>query len=262
MRIYFFSGTGNSYYAAKRLLELSGGGALLPMASFPDGERIMIEDDAVGFAFPAYSHSVPRIVRRFASRLKAKPGAFAFGLVTHNGGPGLALRGLERALGRSGVALGAGFELLMPGNSVIVKDFTNPPAERSDRLERAEAEIAAIAEAVRGKRPNAIPRKEPARKRLEAGLTTLGRSLYRLPRHFRADASCSRCGACAKICPRGNIRVGDSISWGADCEECLACFHWCPKGAIQVGSYTRASLRYHHPEVGYSELLPDRGRPL
>jgi ferredoxin len=255
MKLFYFSGTGNSLYAAKRIRELLGEGDLAPMSVAPREGEIRIDDDAIGLVFPVYLHSIPRIVADFASRLSCGGRPYIFGLATHNGGPGLANRALGKALGKAGLALSAGFELLMPGNSVIIKNFTNPPHVRKERLENAEASIAAIADAVRGRRPNAVRKHESFGGRVEAAMTKTALKLYRLPGHFKSDGKCVSCGECARICPRGNIRVGDSVSWGRDCENCLACFHWCPKRAIQIDSYTEGSLRYHHPKITAQELI-------
>jgi Pyruvate/2-oxoacid:ferredoxin oxidoreductase delta subunit len=254
MKLFYFSGTGNSLYAAKKIREHLGAGDLAPINTASREGEIRIHDDAIGLVFPVYFRSIPRIVADFASRLSCGRRPYIFGLATHNGGPGLANRALGKALGKAGLALSSGFELLMPGNSVIIKNYTNPPEVRNDRLEKAEASLAAIAEAVRGRRPNAIRKSESFGGRIESAMTRTAMKLYRLPRHFKSDEKCVSCGACARICPRANIRVAVSVSWGRDCENCLACFHWCPKRAIQIDSYTQESLRYHHPKITAREL--------
>lgn len=254
MKLFYFSGTGNSLYAAKKIRELLGEGDLAPMSAAPREGEIQIDDDAIGLVFPVYLHSIPRIVGDFASRLSCAGRPYIFGLATHNGGPGLANRALGQALGKAGLALSAGFELLMPGNSVILKDFTNPTEVRNERLENAEASLAVIAEAVRERRPNAVRNREPLGGRVESAITRAALKLYRLPNHFKSDGKCVGCSACARICPRANIRVADTVSWGQDCENCLACFHWCPQRAIQIDSYTEGSLRYHHPKITAREL--------
>jgi ferredoxin len=221
-------------------------------------ETIEIGDDAVGFVFPVYLHSIPRIVREFASRLAFRGKPFIFAVATHNGGPGLANRDLGKVIAKAGAELAAGFELLMPGTSVILKDFTNPPEVRDERLEKAEASLGSIADTVRARGPMAVRQREAFAKRVEGRIATTAMKFYRLPGHFRSDESCVKCGVCARVCPRGNVSVGQSVSWGPDCESCLACFHWCPTKAIQIDSYTAGSLRYHHPRIKLEELTENR----
>lgn len=229
-----------------------------PMRAGAGEARIRIDDDLVGFFFPVYMHSLPGIVADFASRLDFGGRPYAFAVATHNGGPGTANGRLGDILAKSGIELSAGFELLMPGSSVILKDFTNPPEERNRRLAEAEASLESIAEAVRARRMRPARRREAIGKRAEAAVTAAAMRLYRLPRHFRGDENCVKCGACARVCPRANVSVGAGVSWGDDCERCLACFHWCPKKAIQIDAYTSGSLRYHHPLIGLEEIAGSR----
>lgn len=54
-----------------------------------------------------------------------------------------------------------------------------------------------------------------------------------LPRTPQTDAEkCTRCGACAAVCPSGAIRVGDELQTDADkCIKCCACVKECPQQA-------------------------------
>ena len=51
---------------------------------------------------------------------------------------------------------------------------------------------------------------------------------------------CIGCGQCAKLCPRGNIRLeGGKPGFGTDCIQCLSCLQYCPKQAIHMGGATQ-----------------------
>ena len=68
--IYFFSGTGNSEWAARRLAKLTHDEALDIKLLPPDGEIVPTagRDGAVGIVFPVYAWLPPEIVVRFARR--------------------------------------------------------------------------------------------------------------------------------------------------------------------------------------------------
>ena len=67
---------------------------------------------------------------------------------------------------------------------------------------------------------------------------------------------CVGCGQCAKLCPRGNIRLeGGKPSFGTDCIQCLSCLQYCPKQAINMGGVTVNRERYHNPKVSAAELM-------
>lgn len=73
---------------------------------------------------------------------------------------------------------------------------------------------------------------------------------------FFADAKCTSCGICEKICPAQNIKlVSGKPVWQHRCEQCFACIQWCPDEAIQYGKGTAKKKRYHHPEITLKEML-------
>jgi hypothetical protein len=92
-RMFYFSSTGNSLHAARRLAQAMSASAPESMvgAAF-DGEA-----DAVGLVFPAYLHKAPAIALEFARR-SSFGSAYVFAVATNNGGPGSCLRGLAAAL--------------------------------------------------------------------------------------------------------------------------------------------------------------------
>ncbi len=55
-------------------------------------------------------------------------------------------------------------------------------------------------------------------------------------RHFHAAEDCIGCGACAALCPAGNIRMENgSPRFGKNCFGCMACAFACPKDAVHIG---------------------------
>jgi ferredoxin len=253
--IYYFSATGNSLYAARRIAESLGAEA---PASVVDAGRGGGDEEAelVGLAFPVYLHKAPRIVLDFLSASHFAEGAYVFAVATHNGGPGSCMRGVGASLRKGGSRLASGFGLLMPGNSVVIADMTNPPEERALRLGGADAALESIVAAVLSRERNDFGRREGAGSWLESRFFGAVISAYKVPRHFRASEGCARCGLCVRACPKSNIAMGEiGPVWGRDCELCLACFHSCPAKAIDLDAYTKDRLRYRHPKIGLEELL-------
>mgnify|MGYP003767868619 CR=1 FL=1 len=61
MIIFYFSATGNSLSAAKRI-----GGDLVSIPQVIESEHLEYKDDVIGLIFPIYSLRPPKMVRRFA----------------------------------------------------------------------------------------------------------------------------------------------------------------------------------------------------
>jgi ferredoxin len=248
--IYYFSATGNSLHAARRLTKAFGGPPPVSMVgSACDGRA-----EALGLVFPVYLHKAPAIVGEFIRR-SSFGSAYVFAVATNNGGPGSCMRGVDAALRSRGSRLAAGFGLLMPGNSVIIADMTNPPDERARRLALSEAALADIAARALAREENRGLRREGAGSWAQSRILGAAVRLYRLPSRFRAGEACSGCGTCERACPRANVSLsGGRPSWGGDCERCLACYHACPARTIDIEGYTKDRLRYRHPSVGLEEL--------
>ncbi|KNZ41289.1 EFR1 family ferrodoxin [Acetobacterium bakii] len=56
-------------------------------------------------------------------------------------------------------------------------------------------------------------------------------------KELKTDASrCTLCGTCQRICPTGNIELsGDSVRFYDQCALCLRCYSQCPTAAILLG---------------------------
>ena len=80
--IYWFSGTGNSLYAAKGLAAEMGGATLVQITNEPPSGVVGGAGAKVGFVFPSYFGNLPRAVRAFIEKLEIKPDTYIFAVVT------------------------------------------------------------------------------------------------------------------------------------------------------------------------------------
>nr|WP_292518092.1 EFR1 family ferrodoxin [Methanoculleus sp.] len=250
--IYYFTGTGNSLAAAKKVAGSLGDTELVPIAAFrnatgeirPDAERI-------GIVCPVYFSGLPAMVESFAERLDLALADYVFSVVTHGGGGGsAALRQLDGVLGeRGGRGLDAGFAVRMPGNYILM--YGSPAGEKRDRLlAAAGAELEAIAGRIRQGERVKLPN-SPVARLVKAIMYPRFRSrVHGDDRKFTVSEACTSCGTCASICPAGNIEIIDGRPvWNHRCELCCGCIHLCPAEAIQAGKRTEGRQRYRHPDL-------------
>ena len=251
--IFYFSGTGNSEWAAKQIAEALGDTVVSIGDCTRNGRFSFAPTDGeqVGFVFPAYFYGVPTIVLDFIQRLDLQGCGdnYTFALCASGGDPANAHTMFRRALSRKGLHLDAAFELTMPDNYILMFDLLTPPDKAARLLEAAEGSIAAIISAVAEQRQ--VPPKSGIGRWLK---TTLAYPLYKYGRktdRFYALADCNGCGLCARVCPCSMIEMqGRDPAWKSGrCTQCLACLHRCPKRAVQYGKKTLTRGRYVNPNA-------------
>ena len=254
--IYWFSGTGNSFTAAKLLAELIGDTAIVPMAGgIPASEAVGGDGCKIGFVFPSYYGDLPRIVRAFVEKLNISAGTELFVVVTMGAFGQGSVKAMEELLAAKGLCLSYGVGVRMPANYILSYDpalFGAKSAGRvKSKLNKADRKIRKIAEDIAGGKQkletNAIMAK------------TLYTNIAALDSNFSVTEKCTGCGLCVKICPVGNIKLTNGKpDWQHHCEHCVACISWCPAAAIEYGQKTKQRTRYRNPRVKSSELEQEK----
>lgn len=252
--IFYFSGTGNTKWAACRLAEATGE-TLVCMSERP-AEPVVCDlkpGERVGFCFPVHGWRPPQPVRRFVERLclQAATGHYVYALCTAGDTIGETMRLFEADLRARGIGLDAVFSLLMP-ESYVGLPFMDVDTAANEKRKQQEA-------AARLKAYTAdIVARRSSRPRLDVGRwpRVNSRLLGSFFVHclitdgpFRVDSSrCVKCGICADVCPVGDVvgGLGHEPRWRHDgsCLTCFACYHHCPHHAIEYGRRTRHKGQY------------------
>ncbi len=257
--ICFFSGTGNSLAAARRLAENIGDCGIL---SIPDIMRRGqgVRANRIIVVFPVYMWGLPDIVRKFLEALDGRSCGELYAVGTNGGLAGDPVR-MIRAIARSkGIPFASGFLVWMPENFVIRYPMFPDWLERW-AIRSSERKLDGIAGKIRGRKKGIHERTlfpvngilTALNKRMDEALFT--KKTLRPKDFFRATEECSSCGLCAKLCPAGNIVIANGKPvWGDNCEVCVACIQWCPRRAIQAGKATEKRARYHHPAIDADDM--------
>lgn len=183
--IFYFTGTGNSLWAAKEI----GKELNQPVENIikqKTESNFFCKDDIIGFVFPTYMSDLPWIVKEFLLKLTVNPDCYTFVVMTSNNGKsGNSFVSLSQALSRSGANLSAAFDLQMPGNCLISSE-----QENLERLKKAPERLKSIISFIKERKTNftsdgSLPKED-----------------FVTASYFYGGHSCAACYACLHWCPK------------------------------------------------------------
>jgi ferredoxin/flavodoxin len=260
--IYYFTGTGNSLAAARKIAAALGDCDLVPIASLQmTAGNIVPRAERVGIVCPVYDAGVPRMVAEFVERLDLSRSGYTFAIITLGGTGVSALHQLNTILMKGhGRKLDAAFVVKMPGNFPPVG--RPPVGEKKDAiLKAADARLAEIAGMIDTGLP-VPPGFSPFSSLMRCLLyPPFFKNVHDGDKGFSVSDDCTACGTCAKVCPAGNITMEhERPAWHHRCELCCACLHFCPVEAIQLNVMqgTKGRGRYRHPDLKVEDMKAQR----
>lgn len=257
--LYYFTGTGNSLWAARQLALTLDNASLIPIAKIWREQRIVPKCKSIGILHPLYFQGTPDIVLRFVEKLSLDDTEFIFAVCTRGVTGGIVFKQLNRILETKGKRLNFATYLTMHDNYIV--NFDAPSPERAQRIGRkALTRIVKIAEIV--KRREDGNSRDPLIGSIMGSVSYPGwiKDVHVKDREFWTDDRCNSCGTCVKVCPVVNIEMAEGKpSWLHRCQQCFACIHLCPRSSIQIGKKTLRRTRYRHPEVSVKDIIAQKG---
>ncbi len=286
MKIYYFSGTGNSLIVAKDIAKRVNA-ELISIPKVMNMDRIQIAADSIGIIYPSYLAALsglPLIVERFVKKIDNIDSLHIFAVCTCGGYECVnalpSLNKLKQVIKSCGGILSVEYSTRLPMNNLdydhipipIIRDHEviinksktkiDDICERIIKRKNTKYKLAKILfnlvmtplyKQMRQSVINAL--KEKAKEPMD---TTL--KYYELiPLTDKSitldDEKCNGCGICEKICPVNNLKlVENRPEFQHRCEMCFACDEWCPNNAIHHWSRPEG-VKYHHPEVKISNMF-------
>jgi len=251
-KIYYFSGTGNTLWSAKKIAEIIGGEKceLFNIGIEAQKDKIVIEAETVVLLFPSYAYGMPLVVRRFVKTAEFKtPYVAAF--VTYGSSPGGTMAGLSGILKKKGV--GKVFFGRIPAVENYIPMFG---AQKEKTIQRRLVMQTEATEAAAGsiieQRTNGVNIFRPLSAFVWC-LFSLGIKIFY--KYLRVTAECDGCGVCEKVCPVSAVTVREKRPvFSGKCEHCQACLNWCPQKAIHFGRLKEGVPRYRHPEIVLADM--------
>ena len=260
--IFYFSGTGNTKWAASKLASATREDliSIAPYMRADDSSHnlaepfILKENERLGFVFPVHGWRVPKLVREFICKMnilrepsdatggnKAKADdcpknrPFAYCVCTAGDSIGLTIENLNEVISQnpSLQALGitevsSSYSLIMPESYIGLPFMDVDPKEREIRKkENAAQELAVVCEEI-------FDRKEGINRLVKGPIPwfftkVVGgffENVLITDKRFHVEKDrCVKCGICANVCPVGDIKGGhgEYPVW-LHHKDCLTCF--------------------------------------
>lgn len=256
-KIFYFSGTGNSLYVAKNLATRLDG-QYTNVASCVEQTEILVDSDIVGFVFPVYAYTYPKILDYFCKKLKiiSNP-KYVFIITTYGSTPGRAAHKFAKRLNKY-FKVDYTNGVLMPENYIAIFKPDSPKIVEQ-KINNAQLSMDKICEDIKAQ-VNLVKNNNTILDYIKTGLVSPIFNFFLLFSHifFGTNKNCNGCDICVKICPVDNIKkVNNKIKWHNKCIQCMACVNWCPNKCINYTPITKKRLRYTNPHIKITELYKD-----
>lgn len=246
--ILYFSGTGNSAFAAKFIGEAIDDQVLDLFDKIRNNDYSTMESNRPWvIAAPVYCWQLPHIVRDWMKKAEFKGNKDVYFVLTCGGDMGNGEKYLKKLCKQVGLNYKGSAEVIMPENYIAL--FEAPDKEKAQRIIKgAERSLQKAADMIKAGKRLADVKTGLAGKLNSSIVNMVYYPLIVKDKKFYAEDSCTGCGLCEKKCPLVNITMkGGKPSWNGNCTHCMACISYCPAEAIEYGKASKGKERYICP---------------
>lgn len=261
--IFYFSGTGNTWWASKQLaadMKTLGHTVELFSLENPALERDEFVKAKIAAAklvivgYPVYGSDLPRNMRDFIAGLPRVSDGKRFGaFCTQAAFSGDGSVFFKQTVERKGYNFRQSFQINLTTNfNVAMPPFCFSRPAAGAKLEKIKREAAAKIKVMAAEFANDQKHIE-GEKLYQVLLGGLQRNFFRrgekrLLKKFQFFKDrCVSCGLCAETCPTGNISLDTEnmiLKRGGDCLLCFRCYNFCPGLAINYGNKVKDPGKY------------------
>ena len=240
--ILYFTGTGNSFFAAQRLAEALDDTLYSIDHAMRRGKRdhlAALHPDVATCAI--YTGRIPRVVSDWLQAATFSGSRDLYFVVTCSETPWKATGYCKKLAQRMRMAFQGLGAVVMPQNYLVNYDIPSP--EESERIVRAaQPKLAMLADRIRVRQD--LPQ-EPERCFMSGLVNPIFYPLMVHAKKFRSTDACVGCNLCVKACPLNNVQLDANHHprWGGRCTHCMGCISICPQQAIQYGDKTASRYR-------------------
>ncbi len=247
--VIYFTGTGNSRFAAEKIAEITGDSLLDSAAYTKVGEGMdLLSEDKLVIVAPVYASAPPEPLLAALKKSAFKKDAQAYFFMTYGSEIGACDRYYIKLCQEKGLKYMGTTGVVLPQNYLMYFRMRTQD-ECRNLVKDSQDVIAKAGELIKeGKTFD-----DKLSKTMVYALAKITYPVYdkffMKADQFYATDECIGCGKCAKVCPLGCIEMVDKRpKWSGRCTHCTACINLCPKEAIEFGKHTAGKIRYHGPK--------------
>lgn len=257
--IFYFSGSGNSYYVASTVAEKLNS-ELVSIAECLKTNNTNFDirkDEYCGFVFPIHFWGIPYIVTEFINNIHIKldNDTYIFVIYTCGGATGKATNLLKQTLNKHNITLTSTFSVKQI--DIFVPIFRIPSKNKQDEIIlHSQNKINSIIDHITLKNAGDFDDNKGFLPYLSTKFLYPLYSYYRNTAKFRVSDICTACKKCESICPLNIIEIKNNkpIWKNKKCTLCFSCLHICPIQAINYGKIlflfdSKNKGRYRHPLI-------------
>ena len=237
--IYYFTGTGNSKWAAETIAEKTND----TVARIVDVTDFKTSDNKVGIVFPIYAWGTPAPVDEFLKKFSFESSQYVYIIAVCGANCGTVEKQIEKVIKRP---VNASLSIALP-NNYIQGGSCDSKATAKKMFKKAKPQVDALAEAINNKDSFCDMTRGPLPHITSTAVHTAFIKYACSDKSYNVIADkCNGCGTCERVCPLQNVRLADGKpTWNGNCCACTACINNCPTEAIQYGKHSEARRRYH-----------------
>lgn len=247
--VFYFTGTGNSLYVARKIAENS---VSIPQVIHNACQEYTAE--SIGIVAPVYGHELPPMVKDFMRKATFKTDYF-YMILTYGNRHGGAAELAKDFCAECGIKVNYINVIVMVDN--WLPSFDMDEQKKIDK--HVDANLKNIL-ADLSSHKNTIS--EVTEKDRAAHREFLGR-MSQMPEDIwqhliLVKENCIGCGICEKVCPSGSIRLenGRAVHIPGNCQTCFACVHACPQKAIGLTiPEVNPDARYRNEHISLQDII-------
>ena len=246
--VLFFSGTGNSRYAAELIAMMTDDDVVSINELIKSNNKSALKSiKPYVLVAPIYGGRIPRIVDTFIQETAFEGNQNAYFFVTCANSASKCENHVKKLCQKKGLTLLGVHTVVMPKNNIAMMN-TGTDDENEKILAAAAQKIKATAECIKSANP--LPAEKTSGALMSAVLNPLMYATMMGAKGFCTTAACTGCGQCAVRCPLNNIQMESTKpKWGKCCTHCMACIGGCPARAIEYGKKTAGRNRYYNTKT-------------